>query len=33
MAVDEGLKVELGRQGILVTTLQDLYNWGRRGSV
>ncbi len=33
MAVDEKLKIELGKQGILVTTLQELYNWGRRNSV
>ena len=33
MAVDEGLKIELGKQGIFVTSLQDLYNWGRRSSV
>jgi NADH-quinone oxidoreductase subunit B len=33
MAVDEGLKIELGRQGIFVTTVQELYNWGRRSSV
>jgi len=33
MAVDEGLKIELGKQGILVTSLQELYNWGRRSSV
>ena len=33
MAVDEGLKIELGKQGIFVTSLQELYNWGRRNSV
>ncbi|HUN86485.1 MAG TPA: NADH-quinone oxidoreductase subunit B [Terracidiphilus sp.] len=33
MAVDEQLKIELGKQGIVVTTLQELYNWGRRSSV
>jgi len=33
MAVDESLKIELGKQGIVVTTIQDLYNWGRRSSV
>jgi NADH-quinone oxidoreductase subunit B len=33
MAVDEGLKIELGKQGVFVTTLQELYNWGRRSSV
>jgi NADH-quinone oxidoreductase subunit B len=31
--VDEGLKIELGKQGVLVTTIQELYNWGRRNSV
>jgi NADH-quinone oxidoreductase subunit B len=31
--VDEGLKIELGKQGVLVTTLQELYNWGRRSSI
>jgi len=33
MAVEEGLKIELGKQGIVVTSLQELYNWGRRSSV
>jgi len=33
MAVDEGLKIEMGKQGVLVTSLQDLYNWGRKSSV
>ena len=33
MAVDEGLKIELGKQGIFVTTIEELYNWGRRSSV
>lgn len=33
MAVDEGLKIELGKQGVIVTSLQELYNWGRRSSV
>ena len=27
------LKIELGKQGIFVTTIQELYNWGRRSSV
>jgi NADH-quinone oxidoreductase subunit B len=31
--VDEGLKIELGKQGVLVTTIEDLYNWGRRSSI
>jgi NADH-quinone oxidoreductase subunit B len=33
MAVDENLKIELGKQGIFVTTIEALYNWGRRSSV
>jgi NADH-quinone oxidoreductase subunit B len=33
MAVDQNLKIELGKQGIFVTTLEELYNWGRRSSV
>ncbi len=33
MAVDEQLKSELGKQGIVVTSLQELYNWGRKGSI
>ena len=31
--VDEGLKIELGKQGVFVTSLQELYNWGRKSSV
>jgi NADH-quinone oxidoreductase subunit B len=33
MAVDEKLKIEMGKQGIVVTTIEELYNWGRRNSV
>jgi NADH-quinone oxidoreductase subunit B len=33
MAVEEGLKIELGKQGVLVTTIEELYNWGRRSSI
>lgn len=33
MAVDEQLKSEMAKQGVVVTTLQELYNWGRRNSV
>ena len=33
MAVDEKLKIELGKQGVMVTTIQELYNWGRRSSI
>jgi NADH-quinone oxidoreductase subunit B len=31
--MDQHLKIELGKQGVLVTTIQELYNWGRRSSV
>jgi NADH-quinone oxidoreductase subunit B len=31
--VDQQLKIELGKQGVFVTTIQELYNWGRRSSV
>lgn len=31
--VDEGLKSELVKKGIVVTTLNELYNWGRRSSI
>jgi NADH-quinone oxidoreductase subunit B len=31
--VDEKLKTELSKQGIFATTLQDLYNWGRKSSI
>jgi NADH-quinone oxidoreductase subunit B len=33
MAVDQNLKIELGKQGVFVTTIQELYNWGRKSSV
>jgi NADH-quinone oxidoreductase subunit B len=33
MAVDDGLKIEMGKQGIFVTTIEELYNWGRRSSI
>jgi NADH-quinone oxidoreductase subunit B len=33
MAVDQELKIEMGKQGVFVTTIQELYNWGRRSSV
>jgi len=33
MAVDRNLKIELGKQGVFVTTIEELYNWGRRSSV
>ena len=31
--VDPGLKSELGKKGIVLTKLEDLYNWGRRSSI
>src|SRR2546421_6334464 len=31
--IDEGLRSELQRQGIWVTSLQELYNWGRKNSI
>ena len=33
MAIEQGLKIELGKQGVFVTTIEELYNWGRRSSV
>jgi len=31
--IDEGLRGELQRQGIWVTSMQELYNWGRQNSI
>ena len=31
--VDENLKSELQKSGVFVTTLEGLYNWGRRSSI
>ena len=31
--MDEALKQELRKQGIVATSLQELYNWGRRNSL
>ena len=31
--MDEGLKSELGKQGVYVVKLEELYNWGRKNSV
>ncbi len=31
--MDEQLKIELSKQGIFATTLQELYNWGRKNSI
>lgn len=32
-SVDDGLKSELAKKGIVVTTMNELYNWGRRSSI
>ena len=32
-ATDDGLRNELQKQGIWVTSMQELYNWGRRNSI
>jgi NADH-quinone oxidoreductase B subunit len=31
--LDEKLKAEMSRQGIFTTSLQELYNWGRKSSL
>ncbi len=31
--IDEGLRQELRRQGVVATSLQELYNWGRKNSI
>ena len=31
--IDEELRSELSKQGIFTTTLEDLYNWGRKNSL
>src|SRR5712672_4110320 len=31
--IDEGLRTEMQRQGIWVTSMQELYNWGRKNSI
>lgn len=33
VAIDQELKIELGKQGVIVTTIEELYNWGRKSSV
>lgn len=30
---DEGLRNELSKNGVFITTVEDLYNWGRKNSV
>lgn len=31
--MDQELKIQLGKQGVVTTTLEELYNWGRKNSV
>src|SRR5206468_3888095 len=31
--IDEALRTELQRQGVWVTSMQELYNWGRKNSI
>src|SRR4026207_1274100 len=31
--MDEGLRSELSKQGVFTTTLEGLYNWGRKNSI
>jgi len=31
--MDQKLKIELSQQGIVTTTLEELYNWGRKNSL
>ena len=31
--MDANLKIELGKQGIVATSIQELYNWGRKNSI
>src|SRR5207237_8419944 len=31
--IDEGLRSELQRQGVWVTSMQELYNWGQKNSL
>ncbi|MFO1487593.1 MAG: NADH-quinone oxidoreductase subunit B [Verrucomicrobiota bacterium] len=31
--IDESLKSELGKQGVFVTTIEEVYNWGRKNSI
>ena len=31
--MDDGLKSELQKQGVFVTSLEELYNWGRKNSL
>src|SRR5258707_12551648 len=31
--IDEGLRSELSKQGVFTTSLEELYNWGRKNSI
>jgi NADH-quinone oxidoreductase subunit B len=31
--IDDALRTELQRQGVWVTSMQELYNWGRKNSI
>ena len=31
--MDEGLRSELSKQGVFTTSLEELYNWGRKNSI
>ena len=31
--IDDRLRNELSKQGVFTTTLEDLYNWGRKNSL
>jgi NADH-quinone oxidoreductase subunit B len=31
--IDEGLRNELSKQGVVTTTMEELYNWGRKNSL
>ncbi len=31
--MENELKIELGKQGVFVTTIEELYNWGRKSSI
>jgi NADH-quinone oxidoreductase subunit B len=33
MAMDEGLRSELQKHGVFITTFDQLYNWGRKSSI
>jgi NADH-quinone oxidoreductase subunit B len=33
IGMDQKLRIELSKQGIVTTTLEELYNWGRKNSV